>query len=255
MLHPDFLTRPLAHRGLHRPGIPENSMAAFRVAVAGGFGIELDIQPAADGTPLVFHDYDLNRLTGDRGVISALSVAEAGRRRLLGTTEGIPTLSAVLGLVAGRVPVLIEIKDQDGGMGPGMGGLPAAVGGVVRAHLMTHPGAPVAVMSFNPHAIAQLCQATPGIAVGLTSCAFPAENWPGVPADRRAELARLSAFDAVGAGFVSHHHHDLANPAVGALAARGIPVLCWTIRSRAEEAAARRHATNIIFEGYDPCAP
>ena len=49
MLHPGFLTRPLAHRGLHGPGVPENSMAAFRAAVAQGYGIELDVQPAADG--------------------------------------------------------------------------------------------------------------------------------------------------------------------------------------------------------------
>ena len=135
MLHPDFLTRPLAHRGLHGPGVAENAMAAFRAAVAVGHGIELDVQPARDGTPLVFHDHDLARLTGAGGMISALSVAEAGARRLLGTDEGIPTLDSVLDMVAGRVPVLIEIKDQDGALGPQMGDLPGRVAEVVRRHL------------------------------------------------------------------------------------------------------------------------
>lgn len=252
MLHADFLTRPIAHRGLHGPGVPENAMAAFRAAVAAGHGIELDVQPARDGTPLVFHDHDLARLTGAGGMISALTVAEAGARRLLGTDEGIPTLDLVLDMVAGRVPVLIEIKDQDGALGPQMGDLPGRVAEVVRRHLERYPGAPVAVMSFNPHAAAMVHAAAPEIPVGLTSCAFAADDWPGVPAPRRAELAALAQFDAVGASFISHHHLDLANPAVAALAARGVPVLCWTIRSADHEAAARRVAANITFEGYAP---
>lgn len=250
MLHPDFLTRPLAHRGLHGPGVPENSLAAFRAAIAGGWGIELDVQPAEDGTPLVFHDYELTRLTGDGGVVAALSVAEAAGRRLLGTAEGIPTLEAVLALVAGRVPVLIEIKDQSGDLGPDMGELPLAV-----AALAADYAGPLAVMSFNPHAAEMVHRAAPGVTVGLTSCAFPADDWPGVPAGRRAALARLEDFDRAGACFVSHDRTDLANPAVTALSARGVPVLCWTVRSAEQEQAARRVAANITFEGYTPCAP
>ena len=67
-LHPDFIHVPIAHRGLHRPGLPENSMAAFRAAIAHGYGIECDIQRAMDGTPMVFHDYELGRLTGENAV-------------------------------------------------------------------------------------------------------------------------------------------------------------------------------------------
>ena len=135
---------------------PENSLAAFRAAIAGGWGIELDVQPAEDGTPLVFHDYELTRLTGDGGVVAALSVAEAAGRRLLGTAEGIPTLEAVLALVAGRVPVLIEIKDQSGDLGPDMGELPLAV-----AALAADYAGPLAVMSFNPHAAEMVHRAAP----------------------------------------------------------------------------------------------
>ena len=252
MLHPDFLTRPLTHRGLHGLGVPENSMAAFRAAVAQGYGIELDVQPAADGTPLVFHDYGLGRLAGRDGVISALSPAEAGATRLLGTDETIPTLEAVLGMVAGRAPVLVEIKDQDGSLGPRMGALPGRVAEIVAAcHAR---GEPVAVMSFNPHAAAGVRAAAPDVPVGLTSCRFDRDDWPGVPEARRAALSRLEDFPRVGASFISHHHLDLGNPAVGGLAAQGVPVLCWTIRSPAEEAAARGVARNITFEGYRPQA-
>ena len=250
MLHPDLLTRPFAHRGLHGPGVPENSMAAFRAAVARGYGIELDVQPAADGTPLVFHDDGLRRLTGREGVIAALAPAEAAATRLMGTAETIPTLAAVLDMVAGRAPVLVEIKDQDGTLGPRMGALPGRVAGIVAAcHAR---GQPVAVMSFNPHAVAGVRAAAPEVAVGLTSCGFARDDWPGVPEARRAALARLDKAEAVGAGFISHDHRDLANPAVGRLAARGVPVLAWTICSPDEEAAARRVARNITFEGYLP---
>ena len=247
MLHPDFLTRPIAHRGLHGPGAPENSMAAFRAAIAAGHGIELDIQPADDGTPLVFHDDDLSRMTGTEGAIADLSPEDASARRLAGTPEGIPTLADVLRLVAGRVPLLIEIKDQDGALGPDMGDLPLAV----AAELSDYDG-PVAVMSFNPDAARMVAEAAPGLAVGLTSCAFPEDDWPEVPAARRASLARLEDFDRVHASFISHHHADLANPAVRALAARGLPVLCWTIRSHDQERVARTLAANITYEGYTP---
>ena len=81
---------------------------------------------------------------------------------------------------------------------------------------------------------------------------YGVETLDGFGQFTRAELAALAQFEAVGAAFISHHHLDLANPAVAALAARGVPVLCWTIRSADHEAAARRVAANITFEGYTP---
>ena len=250
MLHPDFLTRPLAHRGLHGPGVPENSLAAARAAIAAGYGIECDIQPDATGRPLVFHDYDLRRLTGATGVIGAQSPEAIAALRLRAAGEPIPTLDELLAEVAGRVPLLIEIKDQDGGLGPAMGDLPARVASALRDYR-----GPVAVMSFNPEAVVQFRAAGGTAPVGLTSCAFPAEDWPGVPPERRAHLAALQDIDRTGAAFVSHDHRDLANPAVARARASGLAVLCWTVRSAVEEAFAREIAQNITFEGYTPCEP
>lgn len=250
MLPPTFLTRPLAHRGLHGPGLPENSLPAFRAAIAAGYGIELDVQPARDDTPLVFHDAGLRRMAGIDAPVSSLGVAEAAACRLLGTTHGIPTLDEVLALVAGRVPVLIEVKDPDGALGPDIGTLPGRVADIAAAQAAQ--GHPVAVMSFNPHVVAAM--ARPGLAAGLTSCGFAAADWPLLDAPRRAALARLEGFEAAGACFISHDCTDLDNPAVLGLARRGVPVLCWTIRSAEAEAAARRIARNITFEGYRPCA-
>ncbi|QFG36651.1 glycerophosphoryl diester phosphodiesterase [Paracoccus pantotrophus] len=249
-LHPDFLRLPIAHRGLHGPGVPENSMAAFRAAIAAGYGIECDIQRAADGTALVFHDDDLPRLTGAEGLVSALGIDALSMLRIMGTEEHIPTLSELLDEVAGRVPLLIEIKDQSLRVSAEVGDLQAEV-----ARLLSGYDGPVAVMSFNPHAVAAFHAAAPGVTVGLTTCGYEAVDWPMLDDVTRAHLAAIADFDRVGAGFISHDRRDLGNPAVAALKARGVPVLCWTVRSAAIEAEARRVADNITFEHYLPAKP
>lgn len=239
-----LLTAPIAHRGLHGPGVPENSLAAAQAAMDAGYGIELDIQPAGDQA-VVFHDYDLHRLTGDGGLVAALDPATLSGRRLTGTDQTIPTLQQFLGRVAGRVPLLIEIKDQDMRLGPRIGDLHRRVAGALQGY-----AGPVAVMSFNPHVVAAFHDLAPALPVGLTTCAFAERDWPGIPPQTRAHLAGIADFDRCGACFVSHDKNDLANPRVDALRAQGVPVLCWTIRSPAEEALARRVARNITFEGY-----
>lgn len=240
-----FLTTPIAHRGLHGAGVPENSLAAAQAAIDAGYGIELDIQPARDGTPMVFHDYDLKRLVGSAGMIADFDPRALGAMRLLGTEEPVPTLRQFLDLVAGRVPLLVEIKDQDLSLGPDIGLLHKAVADVLQGY-----AGPVAVMSFNPHVAAAFHAAAPAIPVGLTTCAYDEADWPGIPEDRRSHLAGINDFDWTRSCFVSHDKRDLGNARLDALKAQGVPILCWTIRSPEEEALARRVADNITFEGY-----
>ena len=110
----DFLRLPFAHRALHdvSDGRPENSRAAIRAAIAAGYSIEIDLQLSADGHAMVFHDYDLERLANGKGPGKKLTRKQAQAVPLKGGDgEGIPDLAEVLGLVAGKVPLLIEIKD------------------------------------------------------------------------------------------------------------------------------------------------
>lgn len=248
-LDPAFLARPIAHRGYHdrAAGRVENSRAGFAAAIAAGYGIECDLQLSADGVPMVFHDYDLKRLTGEAGPVRQRGAGELGRQELTGSGgEGIPTLAEMLALVDGRAPLLIEIKDQDGALGPDVGALEAAAAEVLAGY-----GGPVALMSFNPHSMAAMARLAPDIPRGLTTCDYRAEHWPTIPEPRRAELRPiLPDFERVGASFVSHVHNALDTPPVAALKARGVPVLCWTIRSPEEEVAARKIADNVTFEGY-----
>lgn len=250
VLHPDFLRLPIAHRGLHGPGVPENSMAAFRAAMDAGYAIELDVQHSAEGEPMVFHDYDLLRMAGSEGFIADSTLTDLGRMRLGKTEEGIPTLAEVLRMVAGRAPLLIEIKDQDGRLGENIGDLQERVATLLRAY-----EGPVAVMSFNPEAVAAFARGSQKVAPGLVTCAFDEDDWPMLEAAHREHLNALADFDRSGAVFVSHDCRDLANPALAALKARGVPVLSWTVRSPEAEAQARRVADNVTFEGYLPALP
>ncbi len=242
-----FLTRPIAHRAYHdrAAGRPENSPAAFRAAIAAGYGIETDIQPSADGVPMVFHDYDLKRLTGIAGRIRGRTAAELGRIRLLKGEDGIPTLAEILALVAGRAPLLIEIKDQDGTMGPEVGPLERAV-----AALLDGYAGPVALMSFNPYSVEALAEAALDRPRGLTTSAYTAADWPLLPAQVRDRLREIPDYDRVGASFISHEAADLDRPRVAELKAKGAAVLTWTIKSPEAEVAARRIAQNVTFERY-----
>lgn len=242
-----FLTRPIAHRALHGRAGPENSRAAIAAAISAGYGIEIDLQASRDGLAMVFHDEELNRLTRAKGTVAARTRADLTRLRLRGTSERIPTLSEVLALVAGRVPLLIEIKDQSGSLGPVDGRLEANT-----AKALAEFNGPVAVMSFNPHSMAAMARLAPNVPRGLVTCAFAPEDWPDVPPARRAELATLEAVSETGASFISHDWRALDMAPVAKLKAQGTPVLCWTIRNAAQETQARRVADNITFEGYTP---
>ena len=97
-----------AHRGLHGEGVPENSMAAFKAALDGGFGIEFDVHLLADGNLAVIHDSLLNRTTGQAGRIEDLTTEQLKDYRLEGTEETIPTFAQLLELYDGKAPLIVE---------------------------------------------------------------------------------------------------------------------------------------------------
>jgi glycerophosphoryl diester phosphodiesterase len=247
MLPAAFLARPIAHRAYHdrAQGRPENSRAAVRAAIAAGYGIEIDLQPSCDGVPMVFHDEWLDRLTEESGPVNARSADELSRIGLKHGDEGIPSLAEVLEIVGGRVPLLIEIKDQDGQMGERIGPLEEATARVLAGY-----DGPVAVMSFNPHSVAAMARLLPEIPRGLTTSAWDPAEWAPVAPAVCDRLRDIPDYARTGSCFISHEAKDLARPRVAELKAQGAAVLCWTIRSPEAEAEARRIAQNVTFEGY-----
>jgi glycerophosphoryl diester phosphodiesterase len=247
-----FLRLPITHRALHdrAHGRIENSPAAIKAAVVAGYGIEVDLQLSQDGVPMVFHDEDLDRLTAETGPVNARTAAELGRIRLTGSTDTIPTLAEVLKLIDGRVPLLIEIKDQTLVMGPSDGRLEAATADALQGYT-----GDVALMSFNPHSVAHMARLAPHLPRGITTSAYDPDDWAPLPEDVCNRLRDIPDYDPTLSSFISHEAADLARDRVTDLKSRGAVVLCWTIRSPEAEAAARRFADNVTFEGYQAALP
>ncbi|MEK0164759.1 glycerophosphodiester phosphodiesterase family protein [Phaeobacter sp. JH20_36] len=243
-----LLRQPITHRALHdvRDGRPENSRAAMRAAIEAGYGIEMDLQLSSDGCAMVFHDYALDRLAEGTGL-----VADHTRDQLRaiplkgGDGECIPDLAEILDLVAGRAPLLIELKDQDGDMGPNIGALEADT----LRQLQGYKG-DVALMSFNPHSVAELARLAPEVPRGLTTSAYDPVSWRELSTPTCDHLRAIPDFDRVEASFISHEVQDLGRDRVTQLRDQGVPILCWTVTSAAMETEARKIAHNVTFERY-----
>ncbi len=247
-LPPSFFANPITHRGLHdrARGIVENSRDAFEAAIAQGFGIECDLQLSADNEAMVFHDYDMARLTGLPGPIQQRDAATLAKTRLTDSANTIETLPAILDLVAGRVPLLIELKDQDGAMGPNIGQLETRT----AAALKDYQG-DVAVMSFNPHSTARMAELLPDVPRGIVTSSYDYADWP-LPKDTCDRLRGIPDYKRTKANFISHQVDDLTRDRVAELKAQGSRILCWTVRSQAQADEALKVAENITFEGFLP---
>ena len=246
-LDPAFITKPLAHRGLHDVSrhVFENTRSAFAAALDHGYGIELDVQLSSDGRAMVFHDETLDRLTRARGPVNRRTAAELGAITIGTGNDVIEPLDNILTQIAGQVPLLIEIKDQSLTLSQTDGVLERAVCDALSGY-----AGPVAIMSFNPHAMMHVQTYAPDCARGLTTCAFDPDEWPDASVDRCAALASIPDFDAVGACFISHDLTALTDAAVARIKSQGAPILCWTVRSAAQEHDARAICDNITFESY-----
>jgi glycerophosphoryl diester phosphodiesterase len=226
-----LIAKPFAHRGLHGAGRPENSRAAFEAAIAAGRGIELDVQASADGEAMVIHDYELERLTEAFGAVRTLGAAELGRIRLKGSDETIATLPTILALIAGRAPLLIEVKSPD-----------RRVAGLSRAVSRALDGykGPVAVMSFNPEIGRWFAANAPGRLRGLV-VSEAGKRWRGLP-------TRLYALWRSRPDFLAYDIRDLPSRFADAQRGRGMKVLTWTVRTLRDRGKAAEHADQIIYE-------
>ncbi len=230
--------RPIAHRGYHdlNQSRWENTLSAFDAAIEHGFAIECDVHLSKDGIPIVFHDTELKRLTGTEGRLADHTASELGQLNIGGTADRVPTLKEMLERVAGRVPLVIELKGTKGSDD----GLVSAV----SALLASYDGH-AAIMSFDHWLVRRFSKDAPGIPAGLT--AFGAK-----PDELEAHFSML----AHGIAFASFHAVDLPNPFTRMLREKlAMPVITWTVRDRASFDLTATHADQMTFEGFDPDDP
>lgn len=228
--------QPFAHRGLHGPDIVENSRAAFSAAIAGGYGIELDVQASREGEAFVFHDEQFDRLAEATGTLAETRGVDIEKIRLKGTDETIPRLSEVLDLVAGRVPILIEVKIDKGPVG--------ILCLAVRRALEGYNG-PVAIMSFHPDVGRWFHEHAARVVRGMVITEQEASALPDK--GRQAVERRIGLWRAK-PDFLAYDVRDFPSRFAGGQKKRGLPVLTWTVRTPEQEAVAARYADEIIFE-------
>ena len=244
----DWLTaRPIAHRGLHDAagGVIENTLSAFKAAIAGGFGIETDLQISRDGEAMVHHDVALGRLTHGSRQLAAMTAAGLKEVPFKATSDRIMTLGELCEFVAGRTPLVIELKSRfDGDRRL-----------VTRtAQLLTSYVGPAAVMSFDPSLIEGLRALAPGLPRGIVAERHYEDiEWHELTARQRHNLAFLLHAPRTRPHFVAYNVKDL--PSLGPWLARNVfrvPLLTWTVRSEGDREWAERWADQMIFEAFRP---
>lgn len=250
MLDRSTFVRPIAHRGLHgaAAGRIENTAPAFAAAIEKRYGIECDLRPAAGGLPLVFHDARLERLVDGEGQVCALSPAEVRRLRYRGSSERILTFAELLDLVAGRVPLLVEIKSEwkapDAAFMRQIGRLAASYQG------------PVALMSFDPAVMSFMKDLAPDVPRGMVSGIYRREEgwWhEHLDDDRAYRLSHLLESGPVEPVFFAYHVADLPTPVTRFVReVLGLPLFAWTVRSPQERQLCAQWADAPIFEGWEP---
>jgi glycerophosphoryl diester phosphodiesterase len=248
MRAPDWLTaRPVAHRGLHDAarGIIENMPGAVQAAIAGNFSIEVDIQLTADGEAMVHHDDALGRLTEGSGALLGKTAAELKAVTFKSTAERMMTLGDLCTLVAGRVPLVIEVKshfDGDRRLVTRMAEVLAAYSG------------PAVGMSFDPDQVLALRELMPSRPRGIVAeREYTQAEWPEASPEQRRGMTHLRHAFRTRPHFVAYWVNEL--PSAAPWIARnifGLPLLTWTVRTAEQRARAGRYADQMIFEGFVP---
>ena len=232
---PSWLTSTTyAHRGLHGSGAPENSLAAAEAAIAQGFGIECDIQRSRDDHPMVFHDWELERLTKVAGLTEDRVADALEELSLLGTDQTPMRLQRWLEAVDARVPVLIEIKSQ-----PGYDVEWTCL--YVRRLLKDYAGHH-AVMSFDPRVPEWFAANAPQVCRGLVGTDSYPNGFEGMW--RKPKALRQADPD-----FLAVDRRDLGRREAAEWRAQGRPLLTWTIRTQQQAAQVCPLADAFIAEG------
>jgi glycerophosphoryl diester phosphodiesterase len=242
-----WLQRPIAHRGLHDEarGIVENSASSVSAAMGKGYAIEVDLHCAAADMPIVFHDDTLERLTFETGPVAERTTEALAQIPLRNSADHILSLPALLNLVNGYVPLILEVKStwrRDGRFETNI------------ARILSGYRGPVAVMSFDPHCVAAFRNAAPDLPRGLVAdrCS-DAEYWRGLTLWQRLAMRNLFGSAIARPNFIAYDIDAL--PALAPLVARflfGLPLLTWTVRTSEQRERALRYADAMIFEGIIP---
>ena len=234
-------THLIAHRGLHtRDGsIPENSRPAFLEAIDLGYAIECDLNVLGDGTVVVFHDGNMNRLCGKNIKLSDVTYNMIKDISYLNTEFKILSLNDLLNLVDGKVPLLIELK-------------PFGNYDILCEHtmaLLKTYGGSYALFSFHPKIVYWLKKHYPSVIRGQISSFFKADNMHKINKcfAKKMIFNRFTKPD-----FISYDINDLPNKYADKAAKKGLTVLSFAAQSQLEFDRIKARYDNVVFEYFLP---
>ena len=237
-----YLKARYAHRGLHSADAPENSMRAFERAVEKGFGIELDVRFSKDKKLVVFHDRTLDRVTSEKGNVCDRTASELSSIALEGTDCTVPLFEDVLALVDGKVPLLVEIK-QD----PDEANVASEACRILRDYKGDYT-----VETFNPLALATVKKELPKACRGLLCDRFTEQEKYRKPLYYLLQAMILNFLCKP--DFIAYNHK--AGQGLSVKIAKKVyktPFFAWTVRSEQEEKTALENGfCTVIFENYIP---
>lgn len=231
-----------AHRGLHGPGRAENSLEAFQAAAAAGYGVELDVRLSADGAVVIFHDDTLMRACGQTRGVEELSLSELKGLRLFGTPCRIPTLEQALEAMAGRCPLIVEIKP---------GARLEALCEKTAALLEGYPG-PFCVESFDPRVLYWFRRRRPQMIRGQLSMNFFRAR-EGLPLALAFVLTHLMSNFLTRPDFIAYRFSDRQDTAFSVCRQLfRMPAAAWTVTEPSQLEGAQQSFDAVIFEGFRP---
>lgn len=243
--HPDSeLCRNMlvAHRGLHdmRRGVPENSIASYKAAIAHGYAIEIDIHLTKDGRLAVFHDDTLRRVCGDSKKVEELTFDELQKYTLCGTSEKIPSLEEVIKTVNGRVPLVIEFKS----ISSDCKALCKAADSILSGY-----GGKYLIQSFNPMVVAWYRKNRPEICRGQLATNFSREP----DKDLIKTLVGMLVLNVIARpDFISYEIKYTSLLRRRLCSAFGAINAGWTFRSNEEFKKYAKYYNIKIFENFEP---
>ena len=229
----DMSKVPIAHRGLWGNGIPENSLSSYAHAKEKGFPVEIDLYKSKDGEIFSVHDRNLLRLTGKDIDICKAQTDTIKNLFIQNSKERIPTLKETLDVIDGKVPVLIELKNQPD----------KTVISAVAEILSAYKGE-FAVQSFNPIFIKRFKKLMPQAVAGILTTKKE-EDLKDETALNKFIVKRTPLNFIVKPDFIS------AEKSAFPIKSKRYK-LAWTITSEEEYEKIKPFADNVIFEGFIP---
>ena len=227
----------IAHRGLHDGDIPENSTLAFKRALEYGYAIELDVNITKDNKVIVFHDNTLFRMCSVNKRVRNCTFGYIKTLQLNNTKYKIPTLKEVLKLVNGKVPLLIELKNE---------GVSTRLEKNVLKIMKEYDGEYI-YQSFNPFSILYMKNKNKKVKTALLS----SNSFKNLKNFFMVVLTNSKlVFNFVKADIISYKLEDINNKVLKRY--KNIPIFSWTITNMIELKEAKKVSDGIIFENILP---